>query len=248
MEFFEYGDSAGIPVIFLLGTPQKGDAGADLGSHALKHGIRLICPTRPWYVDQEQAEHDFQKVTRPILNYLSAQDISRAYAIGGSGGGPFALHLTSHANDIFASCTLLASMGLPDEFMANVKSPPSKQLLGLFKKNQREEWTSSLIDWKVPRDRANGAWGDFSVLLGDWPDVTFETSCPIHIYHGKEDPNAPIESIEALAARLRNVCWHISHQADHIGMANDESGSIIDEIFGRISKEFHEVECVPLAR
>ncbi|MDB4914515.1 MAG: alpha/beta hydrolase [Gemmatimonadetes bacterium] len=65
MKIHEFGVTHGNPVIVFFGTPQRGEAGAELDGLASAHGIRLICPTRPWY-DDEATIPSFDAVTDPV--------------------------------------------------------------------------------------------------------------------------------------------------------------------------------------
>lgn len=112
MQFFEYGKPDGTPLVFLLGTPHTGDSVAELSALASEHGIRLICPTRSWYLDSA-VEPSFESCTGSVLAYLDQGGAGPAAVMGGSGGGPFALHLATSRPEQFKACYLLASMGDP---------------------------------------------------------------------------------------------------------------------------------------
>lgn len=85
MHFFEYGKLDGVPLVFMLGTPHTGDSVAELSDLATETGVRLICTTRPWYVDTATVP-SFGICTAEVIRYLNAQGINRAFVIGGSGG------------------------------------------------------------------------------------------------------------------------------------------------------------------
>ncbi|MBA2291932.1 MAG: alpha/beta hydrolase [Gemmatimonadales bacterium] len=184
MQVFEYGAAEGTPVVFFMGTPQKGESGAEFSPLASELGIRLICPTRPWYNNVAVAP-SFELCTDATLAYLKQHGIERAFALGGSGGGPFALHLSTTNEAIFAACYLLASMGTPEIFVDKVTSLPTLQLLDLLSRNSNEHAIDQLGTWGLPQDLAHGAWSDFQVLLGDWSSITYSAEIPVYIHHGK---------------------------------------------------------------
>jgi len=234
VEIIEYGDPDGIPLVVIPGTPEKASACAPFHESGVKHGLRLLCVTRPWY-DDKSVEPSFDLVESQTIEYLKQRGIHGAFALGGSGGGPFALYLALKNDSIFKRCYLLASMGLPAPFVTHAKSSATRKLLELFQGSNYSEWMSALGAWKVDSQHAHGAWADFSVLHGDWSKFNLDSACGVEIYHGKDDPNAPYESIQALAALLRNVSWHITDDADHITMAQSDVPQIVDMIFGDVA-------------
>jgi hypothetical protein len=234
MKIHEFGMAEGAPVIFFFGTPQRGDAGAEIDSLASSHGIRLICPTRPWY-DEEHATPSFDAVTIPVLQYMSAAGITSAYAMGGSGGGPFALHLAIQGVSEIRDCTLLCSMGLPESFARDVTSPPTLEVLKALEGRDRERWNAACARWGLPPDLAQGAWGDFTTFFDCLPHMDRRISKPVYVYHGEADPNAPLGSIRELLADATDVRWNINESASHVAMAQDKSGNVIGQIFEAIS-------------
>ncbi|WP_226665532.1 alpha/beta fold hydrolase [Microbulbifer aggregans] len=241
MKFHEFGDSDGFPVIFFMGTPQKGDSGDEFSDLASRFGIRLICPTRPWY-DDTSAHSSFDVCSENTIAYLRNNGITSCHAIGGSGGGPFALHLSTSNPGIVRSCYLLASMGTPDLFVEKVASPPTLQLLEFFRGNNYGSTIEYLRSLGLPDDLAHGAWADFKVLLGSWDSIAFKQAPIVYIHHGEDDENAPIESVRDLATKLPKTEFRISHHASHAGMAEDESSTEISRIFEEVM-----LECAPAA-
>ncbi len=233
MQVFEYGAAEGTPVVFFMGTPQKGESGAEFSPLASELGIRLICPTRPWYNNVAVAP-SFELCTDATLAYLKQHGIERAFALGGSGGGPFALHLSTTNEAIFAACYLLASMGTPEIFVDKVTSLPTLQLLDLLSRNSYEHAIDQLGTWGLPQDLAHGAWSDFQVLLGDWSSITYSAEIPVYIHHGEADDNAPLESVRALARQLPHSTVRVSPYASHVVLAEDESFTELRTIFSEI--------------
>jgi pimeloyl-ACP methyl ester carboxylesterase len=235
MQFFEFGKPDGAPLLFFLGTPHTGDSVADLSELALDFGIRLICPTRSWYIDTA-AEPSFASCTAHALGYLAKAEIDRAVVMGGSGGGPFALHLATTNPDLFGACYLLASMGDPVVFQETVASSHTKALLEMFRASNYDQAMAQLGQWGVPSQLAHGVWGDFRVLLGDWSAIDLSSTVPVYIHHGEGDDNAPLESVQSLASQL-NVCeLRLSPYASHLGLANDKELTEFKVIFSEAAE------------
>jgi pimeloyl-ACP methyl ester carboxylesterase len=159
--------------------------------------------------------------------------------MGGSGGGPFALHLATNNPELFGACYLLASMGDPAVFQETVASPHTKALLEMFRTSNYDQALAQLGQWGVPPQLAHGVWGDFQVLLGDWSAIDFSSTVPVYIHHGEGDDNAPLESVRLLASRLKVCELRLSPYASHLGLANDkdfkEFRAIFSEAAGSLS-------------
>ena len=237
MQFFEYGKSDGVPLVFLLGTPHTGESVAELAGLAAATGVRLICTTRSWYHDVSISP-SFEICTARITQYLEQNGIGHAFAIGASGGGPFALHLISNHPEIFGACYLLASMGEPDTFIHTVKSPDTQMLLQLFADSDYDSALAQLSEWGIPPTLGHGVWADFHVLLGSWATIDLATTVPVHIHHGEEDDNAPLESIRALAAKLVNCRLRIAASASHVALANDKDFTELGLIFTEVGGQY----------
>jgi len=236
MHFYEYGKADGVPLVFLLGTPHTGESVAELSDLANETGVRLICTTRPWYFDTT-AIPSFNLCTAEVIRYLEENRIGRAFSIGGSGGGPFALHLASRLPDIFGGCYLLAAMGEPEIFKRTVRSPHTQTLLRLFADSDYDRAIAQLSDWGIPSALAHGVWADFKVLLGSWATFDLATAVPVYIHHGENDENAPLESIQALATTLTNCQLRISPSASHVELATNKKFTEFRSIFTEVGSQ-----------
>jgi pimeloyl-ACP methyl ester carboxylesterase len=236
MHFYEYGKADGVPLVFLLGTPHTGENVAELTDLANETGVRLICTSRSWYFDTTIAP-SFEICTAQVIRYLDENAIGRAFSIGGSGGGPFALHLTSRHPDIFGGCYLLASMGEPELFTSTVRSPHTQTLLRLFADSDYDRALDQLLDWGVPLALAHGVWADFKVLFGSWATIDLATAVPVYIHHGENDENAPLESIQALARKLTGCQLRISPSASHVELATDKNFTEFRSIFTEVGRQ-----------
>jgi pimeloyl-ACP methyl ester carboxylesterase len=234
MQILEFGSPAGIPVIFHFGTPQRGDAGAEFGALAANLNIRLMCPTRPWY-DSPDSEIDFDQVTIPTLRYLSDQGLHHAHAVGGSGGGPFALHLAQADPRTVSDTTLFASMGHPTSFAKLVSSPPTVQLLSVFASRDHAQWMEACAAWGLTPELAHGAWGDFVAFFDHTESLLKQHAGPIHVFQSLDDENAPIQSVRDLLALATDVRWTIAERFSHLAIAESEGVDQLHEILSAIA-------------
>jgi pimeloyl-ACP methyl ester carboxylesterase len=234
LQILEFGGPTGIPVVFHFGTPQRGDAGAEFGALAASLNIRLICPTRPWY-DDAACSIAFDEVTAPTLRYLRDHGIARAHAVGGSGGGPFALHLAQADPHTVVDATLFASMGHPDSFARLVSSPPTVQLLSVFAARDHAQWMEACAAWGLPPDLAHGAWGDFVVFFDQTASLLRQHTHPVHAFQSLDDENAPIESVRELLALATDVRWTIDARFGHLAIAESEGVDQIRDILSAIA-------------
>ncbi len=234
MQILEFGSPKGIPVVFHFGTPQRGDAGAEFSALAASLNVRLICPTRPWY-DDTQVELAFSAVTTPTLKYLSDQGILRAHAVGGSGGGPFALHLAQQGLTEIADTTLFASMGHPSSFAKLVSSPPTVNLLSVFAARDHAKWMEACDTWGLAADLAHGVWGDFVVFFDHTESLLTPHAKPIHVFQSRRDENAPLESVQELLALATDVHWNVDEKFGHLAIAESEGVVQIQEILSAVA-------------
>lgn len=234
MQILEFGNPDGIPVVFHFGTPQRGDAGAEFSELAASLNIRLLCPTRLWY-DDSTGRLAFSAVTDPVLRYLGEQGILRAHAVGGSGGGPFALHLAQEGLHTITDVTLFASMGHPSSFAKLVSSPPTVHLLSVFASRSHTQWMEACASWGLTPELSDGVWGDFVVFFDQTASLLKKHVHPIHVFHGPDDENAPIGSVRDLLAMAEDVHWHIDERFGHLAIAQSEGVDQIHEILSAIA-------------
>ncbi|XZZ62343.1 hypothetical protein ACJJIF_02175 [Microbulbifer sp. SSSA002] len=135
---------------------------------------------------------------------------------------------------LLAKCPKVLNHFTPDLFIEKVTSPPTVQLLELFRANDYNSALEYMISLGTPRDLAHGAWSDFKVLLGSWDSIVFEHSPVVYIHHSEGDENAPIDSIRDLAERLPQSEIRISSYASHVGLAEDKEFVEFTRIFKEI--------------
>ena len=94
----EYGDPAGVPLLFLHGAP-GGRLSAGLHDRRFaRQGLRVIAPDRPGYGRSDAAPgRTVRDAADDLLTLLDACGLEQAFVVGGSGGGPHALALAATA-------------------------------------------------------------------------------------------------------------------------------------------------------
>ncbi|SFR61084.1 alpha/beta fold hydrolase [Halogeometricum limi] len=92
VSYADYGDPAGVPVLFFHGTPGSRLLGRLFHDSARRRGVRLLAPDRPGYGRSSpwpsRTLADTGRFVEPVL---SDADVDRVGVVGFSGGGPHAL-------------------------------------------------------------------------------------------------------------------------------------------------------------
>ncbi len=115
LSWHEFGDPAGLPVIFTSGTPVSGLAGGSYDEAARAAGLRWISPDKPGY-----GGSDYQR-RRSLISWgddLAALagylGLDRLALAGESGGGPFTLAAAHQLAGRVSIVVLIASGGPMD--------------------------------------------------------------------------------------------------------------------------------------
>lgn len=107
--YAEYGDPDGAPAVFLHGTPGSRLLGAVLDDAARRNGVRVLAPDRPGYGRSTprpgRSPSDAASFVAPVLDDAG---VSRAGAVGFSGGGAYALALAATRDDLVADVDVIA--------------------------------------------------------------------------------------------------------------------------------------------
>jgi pimeloyl-ACP methyl ester carboxylesterase len=269
IDYVELGDPAGVPAIYLHGTPSSASEARWLHKAANARGVRLVSLDRPGYLQSEPGEdHSFVGVAEDVDAVARALRLDRFAVVGFSGGAGYALacaHVSAgrvtvvHVGGGLGS---LAGDGLRDLdrprrllFKLVARAPVvSKPLLaggfrllrrGLRKrldspaeaarwffagpaKGAQVEAIDEYVRTSTPEDlrrelsdyaegtRATGAIvNDVAAYLRPWPFDLSSLSTPVEIWHGRDDPAAPIAAAERLASRLPNAQAHLFDGEGH---------------------------------
>jgi pimeloyl-ACP methyl ester carboxylesterase len=94
LSWAEFGDPAGVPVLFLHGTPGSRLNPAVLDDLYARMGVRIISPDRAGYGHSDRlAGRRVIDAAGDLVAILDELDLPTCFVVGGSGGGPHALGL-----------------------------------------------------------------------------------------------------------------------------------------------------------
>ena len=136
---YEFGDPAGVPCIYVPGTPESGLAGGCYHAAAAAAGVRWISVDKPGYGHSDPLPNrkllDWPADVTALADHLN---LDRFAIAGESGGGPHALAVSYVLAERLTTTILLASMGPGEEKWVR----------------QGMRWSNVLIFWVV----ANAPW------------------------------------------------------------------------------------------
>lgn len=112
MRWLDLGDPAGVPALYLHGTPSSAREAGWLEKVARGAGVRLIAPDRPGYLDsQASAAARVDEVAKDLVELVDALGVNRFAAAGFSGGGGFALAVAAAVPDRVTTVIVGGGMG-----------------------------------------------------------------------------------------------------------------------------------------
>lgn len=112
LSWYELGDLAGVPCVYVGGTPTSGLVGALYDDAARAAGVRLLSVDKPGYggssVDPQRSLLRFSRDVEAVLDHLG---LDRVAVVGESGGGPHALTLAHDLPDRVSLAVPVAGLG-----------------------------------------------------------------------------------------------------------------------------------------
>lgn len=111
LEYQEFGDPDGVPVVLFPGTPATAGGGALVSGAAADAGVRLIAVSRPGYGASSPSPPGLASTARDAVELMDALAVDRVGVHGTSGGGPFALALASVAPNRVSGVVVSAGVG-----------------------------------------------------------------------------------------------------------------------------------------
>lgn len=110
LEYFEFGDPQGVPILYHHGMPGSAMEAAAMHEVFLRHGLKLISPNRPGIGSSSPAqEYCLAQITADTQALLDHLGHSKVTVIGWSSGGVPALWLAKHASTQVQKVILLSS-------------------------------------------------------------------------------------------------------------------------------------------
>ncbi|WP_336134436.1 alpha/beta fold hydrolase [Natronomonas amylolytica] len=153
LAYEEYGDSNGVPVVFLHGTPGSRRLGRLLESAATARGIRVLAPDRPGYGQSipwpERSVRDAEAFVTPVLDDVG---VETAGLVAFSGGAPDALATAATRPDRIDRVDVVSGATPPEiseetpalqRLLARLATATPPLLRGLFR---GQAWLASRLD------------------------------------------------------------------------------------------------------
>jgi len=99
IDYLEFGDPAGVPAVYLHGTPSSGSEGAWIDRAAREHGVRIVSLDRPGYLgsDPYQGAPSLLAGAEDVVSVARSLGLGRFAVVGFSGGAGYALATASLA-------------------------------------------------------------------------------------------------------------------------------------------------------
>jgi len=131
LEYTEFGDPEGTPVIYFHGILHAREKFHPFSSYPEKHGLRIIAPERPGFGKTSmQAERSLRTYTQDIAQLVKHLNIDTFYVLGDGDGGPAALACANLLGDRVRKAAVVGCMPDPTfEHMENIMSFDRKLMI-----------------------------------------------------------------------------------------------------------------------
>jgi pimeloyl-ACP methyl ester carboxylesterase len=269
IDYLEFGDPAGVPAVYLHGTPSSASEARWLHGAARAQGVRLVSLDRPGYLRSEpHAGASFIGVAQDVVAVARALQLGRFAVVGFSGGAGYAL-ATAHVSPdqvtvvhVGGGIGSLAGDGWQDlawprrlAFRLITRAPavsglvlaavfrllrrglqkrldsPAEAALWFFegpaqgaqiaaiaeyvRTSAPEELRSELTDWAAGTSATSAIIDDLVAYVRPWPFELSSFSTRVEIWHGLDDPAAPVGFAERTASELANAEAHLFDGEGH---------------------------------
>jgi pimeloyl-ACP methyl ester carboxylesterase len=243
LEWSEGGDPNGTPVVFFHGCPDTRRASWSGHAAASAVGVRLIAANRPGYGASTPAPPSYERVVADTAELADQLEIDTFRLLGMSIGGTFALACAALLGPRVIATALVATPreataeGTPEEnadrarpeFLAwratvDPDDPDDASLA--------ERWLASL----PPEDRVlvegppaevagaareaigvpDGYVADAGLVFSRWPFRVADIRCPVSLWYGARDGNAPTPHGAWLLGQLPQATLHVLEGLGHL--------------------------------
>lgn len=147
LEYADLGDPAGRPVLFFPGTPGAAGQGAVLADAAAANGVRLVALSRAGYGESTTTGPGLLASAADACELADQLGIDRFVAVGGSGGGPFALAVGAVAPERVISIAALGCPGSHAEVSPEELDDDDRRALALLADGDVAGATAILMAW-----------------------------------------------------------------------------------------------------
>lgn len=269
LDYLELGDPAGAPAVYLHGTPSSGSEARWLHEPAVAHGVRLVSPDRPGYLQSAlRPDASVLGVAEDVAALADALQLGRFAVVGFSGGAGYALATAHVAPDpvtvvhVGGGIGPLAGEGwqvlprprrLGFRLVTGAPAVSAPMLGGVFRLLRRrlrkrldspanaalwlfegpakgaqidavaeyvrssppEELRAELADYAEGTKATKAAVADLVAYARPWPFELRSVSARVELWHGRDDPAAPVAFAERAAAELPNARAHLFDGEGH---------------------------------
>jgi pimeloyl-ACP methyl ester carboxylesterase len=250
LEFVEYGDPGGLPVIFQPGTPATARTGELVADVAVRLGVRLIAVNRPGYGATPTTPPGLASVAGQVGLLADELDLDRFGVWGLSGGGPYALAQAATTPDRVTRVVVSAG-GAPggpvqevgelvaeaDELATHFGALDAttfvaqRPLHERFFRDHPEYVDAFLADIRGALTRQDGHVRDNLSWQGDWDFSLADVAAPVDLVYGDADQMVVLDNGQRLSDAIPHAHLHVLPDAGH-GYATFGSADLALGLFG----------------
>jgi pimeloyl-ACP methyl ester carboxylesterase len=137
LAWYEFGDPAGIPCLYLPGTPTSGLIGEVYSDVAAASGVRLIALDKPGYGRSDYAPgRRLLDIAGDVQRLAAQTGLDSLLVVGESGGAPHALALAAALPWMVAAVTVVAGIGPVTERDVAAMPRSTRLLMRLARRSQ----------------------------------------------------------------------------------------------------------------
>jgi pimeloyl-ACP methyl ester carboxylesterase len=132
LEYVEYGDPDGTPVLFFPGTPSTARCGVLIEEASRRSRVRLLAVNRPGYAASTLTPPGLASVGRDAVELADALAVRELAVLGISGGGPFALATAAMAGSRVTRVLVAAGAAPMTEVSPDLLTPLDRDAIELM--------------------------------------------------------------------------------------------------------------------
>ncbi|WP_433944306.1 alpha/beta fold hydrolase [Paenibacillus sp. SN-8-1] len=226
LAFTEYGDTSGIPIFVLHGTPGCRHLFEPDEPISRELGLRLISPDRPGMGrSSPKMQRGLEDWPDDMAKLADALGIEKFGVIGISGGGPYAAACAAKLASRLTFVTIIMTstpsvwhraskkMNHLNRVMFFLGRRAPGLLTLIFKAQARRSAKfpnspGSSFYCEVYRQGVKGCVQDTSITARPWSFDPGVISVPVSLWHGIHDPITPIEGSRYLANRIKHAALY----------------------------------------